>query len=73
MRGSIAAELLVLRKRISTWILLGIWIVLALAFSYLLPYLTYRNSLGTAAPQPLAAAARRLFSLSRCARRETTA
>lgn len=54
MSGSIAAELLVLRKRISTWILLGIWIVLALAFSYLLPYLTYRNSLGTAAPQPLA-------------------
>jgi ABC-type transport system involved in multi-copper enzyme maturation permease subunit len=54
MRGSIAAELLVLRKRVSTWILLGIWIVLALAFSYLLPWLTYRNSLGTATPQPLA-------------------
>jgi ABC-2 type transport system permease protein len=41
--GSIAAELLVLRKRRSMWILLGIWTVLATFFSYLLPYVEYRN------------------------------
>ena len=39
---SVAAELLVLRKRASTWILLGVWVVLGLLFAYLLPYLTYR-------------------------------
>jgi ABC-2 type transport system permease protein len=43
MRGSITAELLLLRKRTSTWILLGIWTALATFFSYLLPYLEYRN------------------------------
>ena len=32
-----------LRKRVSTWILLGIWTALATFFSYLLPYLEYRN------------------------------
>jgi ABC-2 type transport system permease protein len=41
MSGSVAAELLVLRKRPSTWILLAIWTTLALFFSYLLPYITY--------------------------------
>jgi ABC-2 type transport system permease protein len=43
MSGSIAAELFLLRKRTSTWILLGLWTVLALFFSYLLPYVEYRN------------------------------
>jgi ABC-2 type transport system permease protein len=43
MRGSVAAELLLLRKRASTWILLGIWTALATFFSYLLPYVEYRN------------------------------
>lgn len=43
MRGSIAAELLLLRKRRSTWILLGLWTVLAIFFSYLLPYVEYRS------------------------------
>jgi ABC-2 type transport system permease protein len=43
MRGSLAAELLLLRKRASTWILLGIWTALATFFSYLLPYVEYRN------------------------------
>jgi ABC-2 type transport system permease protein len=43
VRGSIAAELLVLRKRRSTWILLGIWTALAIFFSYLLPYVEYRT------------------------------
>ena len=40
MRG-IAAELLVLRKRASTKVLLGVWVALGIMFSHLLPYLTY--------------------------------
>ena len=39
--NSIAAELLVLRKRASTWILMGVWVLLGIMFAYLLPYLTY--------------------------------
>jgi ABC-2 type transport system permease protein len=42
--GSITAQILVLRKRTSTWILMGIWAVLGLMFSHLLPYLTYRDA-----------------------------
>ena len=41
MTGSLRAELLVLRKRTSTWILLGIWTILALVFAYVVPYATY--------------------------------
>jgi ABC-2 type transport system permease protein len=41
--GSVAAEFLLLRERASTWILLGIWTALATFFSYLLPYVEYRN------------------------------
>lgn len=51
MSGSISAELLALRKRASTWILLAIWAVLALVFAYLVPYITYLNGTGS---QPLA-------------------
>jgi ABC-2 type transport system permease protein len=43
MIGSVAAELLVARKRASTWILLGIWTLLALAFAYVVPYVQYLN------------------------------
>src|SRR5512133_1377203 len=43
MIGSLSAELLVLRKRTSTWILLGIWATLALVFAYVVPYATYLN------------------------------
>jgi ABC-2 type transport system permease protein len=43
MSGSLSAELLLLRKRRSTWILLAIWVALAMFFSYLLPYVEYRN------------------------------
>ena len=42
--GSITAQILVLSKRTSTWILMGIWVVLGLMFSHLLPYLTYRGA-----------------------------
>jgi ABC-2 type transport system permease protein len=41
--GSVRAELLVLRKRASTWILLGIWTTLALVFAYVVPYAQYLN------------------------------
>jgi len=34
---------LVMRKRLSTWILLGIWTLLALVFAYVVPYITYLN------------------------------
>jgi ABC-type transport system involved in multi-copper enzyme maturation permease subunit len=37
MRG-IAAELLVLRKRTATWVLLAIWLLLGLLFAYVIPY-----------------------------------
>ena len=43
MIGSVRAELLVLGKRASTWILLGIWATLALVFAYVVPYATYLN------------------------------
>ena len=51
MTGSLRAELLVLRKRASTWILLGIWATLALVFAYVVPYATYLNN---SAPESLA-------------------
>ncbi len=54
MIGSIAAELMVLRKRASTWILLGIWMALAAFFGYVLPYATYRNGGEGARPASLA-------------------
>jgi ABC-2 type transport system permease protein len=41
--GSLRAELLVIRKRASTWILLAIWATLALVFAYVVPYVTYLN------------------------------
>lgn len=44
MTGSLRAELLVLRKRASTWILLEIWATLALVFAYVVPYATYLNN-----------------------------
>src|SRR6185503_20974150 len=44
MTGSIRAELLVLRKRPSTWILLGLWTALALVFAYAVPYATFRDN-----------------------------
>jgi ABC-2 type transport system permease protein len=46
MIGSVAAELLLMRKRASTWILLGIWLALALMFAYVVAYVTYLNGSG---------------------------
>ena len=38
MRSNVSAELLVLRKRAATWILLGIWVLLGVFFAYVIPY-----------------------------------
>src|SRR5919106_5708235 len=38
MTRMITAELLVLRKRAATWILLGIWTLLGVFFAYVVPY-----------------------------------
>lgn len=46
MIGNIRSELLLVRKRASTWILLGIWTALALTFAYVVAYVTYLNGTG---------------------------
>jgi ABC-2 type transport system permease protein len=38
MTSDVTAELLVLRKRAATWILLGIWTFLGIFFAYVIPY-----------------------------------
>jgi ABC-2 type transport system permease protein len=43
MTGIVNAELLLIRKRASTWILLTIWALLALTFAYVVPYVAYLN------------------------------
>jgi ABC-2 type transport system permease protein len=43
MIRSVAAELLVTRKRAATWILLAIWTLLALLFAYIVPYIQFVN------------------------------
>jgi ABC-2 type transport system permease protein len=43
MTRLVTAELLLIRKRASTWILLGIWAALALTFAYVVPYIQYTN------------------------------
>jgi ABC-type transport system involved in multi-copper enzyme maturation permease subunit len=50
MIRTVSAELLLMRKRPSTWILLGIWAALALTFAYVVPYVGYLNDSGS---QPL--------------------
>src|SRR5262245_27573534 len=46
MIRTVSAELLLMRKRPSTWILLGIWAALALTFAYVVPYIQYTNDSG---------------------------
>jgi ABC-2 type transport system permease protein len=43
MTRTVSAELLLMRKRPSTWILIGIWAALALTFAYVVPYVAYLN------------------------------
>jgi ABC-2 type transport system permease protein len=44
MTRLVTAELLMMRKRASTWILLAIWTALALTFAYVVPYIQYTNN-----------------------------
>ena len=46
MTRLVTAELLLMRKRASTWILLAIWTALALTFAYVVPYIQYTNDSG---------------------------
>jgi ABC-2 type transport system permease protein len=46
MTRLVTAELLLMRKRASTWILLAIWTALALTFAYVVPYIQYTNDAG---------------------------
>jgi ABC-type transport system involved in multi-copper enzyme maturation permease subunit len=46
MTRIVTAELLMIRKRASTWILLAIWTALALTFAYVVPYIQYTNDSG---------------------------
>ncbi len=39
----LSAELLMLRRRAATWVLLGIWVGLGLMFGYIVPYMMYRG------------------------------
>lgn len=43
--NSLIAELLLMRKRSAFWILLGFWSLVAILFSYLLPYYAYTSDL----------------------------
>ncbi len=60
MIGNMRSELLLVRKRTSTWVILGIWTALALTFAYVIAYATYlngtsRESLDDLLPQSLVA------------------
>ncbi|MCO5177373.1 MAG: ABC transporter permease subunit [Thermomicrobiales bacterium] len=44
MMNEIRVELLVLRKRTATWVLLGVWTLLAMIFAYIVPYMLSRTS-----------------------------
>jgi hypothetical protein len=54
MIRSVTAELLVTRKRASTWILLGTWVLLGILFAYLTPYLTISGAAQGKPGTPLA-------------------
>ena len=49
----VAAELLVLRKRVATWVLLGIWTLLAISFAYVIPYVREEEGVGGGLPRLL--------------------
>jgi len=57
----VKAELFLLRKRPSTWIILGLWLTVTAIFAYIFEYVTYRsgsnefaNTFDTLLPAPLA-------------------
>ena len=46
MIRSISAELMILRKRTATWVLIGLWAAMAAFFAYILPYANYGTQTG---------------------------
>ena len=40
----VQTELFLLRKRVSTWVVLAVWLVLAICFAYVFPYISYRSN-----------------------------
>lgn len=40
----VQTELFLLRKRTATWVLLGVWLTLAILFAYVFPYISYRTN-----------------------------
>ncbi|MCI0711948.1 MAG: ABC transporter permease [Chloroflexi bacterium] len=55
MLNSVNAEFLLIRKRVNTWILLGLWVFLGANFGYILPYLSYLSGSDDSRVRPLAA------------------
>ncbi len=53
MLHSVSAELLLLRKRTATRVLLGLWATLTVFFAYVLPYVDYNNASGPRAQELL--------------------
>lgn len=43
--NSLIAEILLMRKRAAYWVLLGFWLLIALLFSYILPYYAYTSDI----------------------------
>jgi ABC-type transport system involved in multi-copper enzyme maturation permease subunit len=43
--NSLIAEMLLIRKRVAFWILLGFWSAMSILFSYILPYYAYTSDL----------------------------
>jgi ABC-2 type transport system permease protein len=54
MIRSVAAELLVARKRASNWVLMGIWVLLGIMFAYITPYLSISGGVQGQPQPPLA-------------------
>jgi ABC-2 type transport system permease protein len=51
MRGSFSAEILKLRRRAATWVLLAAWLFLTGLFGYVLPYSSYLSGVGNVRTQ----------------------
>ena len=45
MLDALAAQLLLIRKRAASWILLGFWMLVTVVFAYVLPYYAYKGDI----------------------------
>jgi ABC-2 type transport system permease protein len=53
--GSYSAELLKFRRRPAVWVVMTLWLALAMTFTYLFPYLSYRSATNPRAAQRMLA------------------